>query len=128
MGSSNYPLVSDIFGTAFLRLIFQEVYEMQGEVLINDWKVALEGDCFDPKLGIERVLIGSHGLPVFLIRINLDEIFLHGTARAKCTSALKKILDLTVLVGLIYPPTKLKPPAQIHKFRGFFTTPWELLS
>jgi hypothetical protein len=59
MGSSNYPAVSGRFGAAFLRLIFQEVEEMQGEVLINDWKVALEGDGFDPKLGIGRVLIGS---------------------------------------------------------------------
>jgi hypothetical protein len=31
---------------------------MQGEVLINDWKVALEGDGFNPILGIGRVLIG----------------------------------------------------------------------
>jgi hypothetical protein len=44
---------------AFLRLIFQGVEEMQGEVVINDWKVALEGDKFDPKLGVVRVLIGS---------------------------------------------------------------------
>jgi hypothetical protein len=37
----------------------------------------------------------------------------------KCTSDLKKILDLTVLVGLSCHPTKLKPPAQIQKFCGF---------
>jgi hypothetical protein len=37
--------------------------------------------------------------------------------REKCSSALKKILDM--LVGLIYHPTKLKPPAQIQKFCGF---------
>jgi hypothetical protein len=49
----------------------------------------------------------------------VDDIFLHGPTRDKCTSALKKILDLTVLVGLIYHPTKLKPPAQIQKFCGF---------
>jgi hypothetical protein len=36
MGSSNSPAVSDRFGAAFLHLIFQEVEEMQGEVLIND--------------------------------------------------------------------------------------------
>jgi hypothetical protein len=36
MGSSNSPAVSSRFGAAFLRLIFQEVEEMQGEVLIND--------------------------------------------------------------------------------------------
>jgi hypothetical protein len=66
MGSSNYPAVSGRFGAAFLRLIFQEVEEMQTEVVINDWKVALEGHKFDPKLGIGRVLNGSDGLPVFL--------------------------------------------------------------
>jgi hypothetical protein len=49
----------------------------------------------------------------------VDEIFLHGPTRAKCTSALKKILDVMVLVGLICHPTKLKPPAQIQKFCGF---------
>jgi hypothetical protein len=36
MGSSNYPAVSGRIGAALLRLIFQEVEEMQGEVLIND--------------------------------------------------------------------------------------------
>jgi hypothetical protein len=63
--------------------------------------------------------MGSDGLQVCLICIHVDAIFLHGPTRAKCTSALKKILDLTVLVGLICHPTKLKPPAQIHKSCGF---------
>jgi hypothetical protein len=119
MSSSNSSAVSGRFGAAFLRLICQEVEEMQGEVLINDWKVSLEGSGFYPKLGIGRVLIGHDGLPVCLIWIHVDDIFLHGLTRAKCTSALKKILDLTVLVGLICQPTKLKPPDQIHNFRGF---------
>jgi hypothetical protein len=92
---------------------------MKGEVLIYDWKVALEGDGFDPKLGIERVLIGSDELEVCLIWIHVDDIFLHGPTRAKCIFALKNILDLTVLVGLIYHPTKLKPHAKIHKFCKF---------
>jgi hypothetical protein len=95
------------------------VKEMQGEVLINDWKVAREGDIFDPKLGIGQVLIGSDELPACLIWTHVDEIFLHGTTRAKCTSALKKILDLMMLVGLICHTHKLKPPAQIQKFCGF---------
>jgi hypothetical protein len=77
MGSSNYPAVSGIFGAAFLRLICQKLEGMQGEVLINDWKVALKGSGFDPQIGIRRVLIGSDGLPVFLIWIHLDDIFLH---------------------------------------------------
>jgi hypothetical protein len=59
MGLSNSPAVSGRFGAAFIRLICRKVEEMQGEVLINDWKVALEGSGFDPKLGIGRVLIGS---------------------------------------------------------------------
>jgi hypothetical protein len=99
--------------------VFQEMEDMQGEVLINDWKIALEGDEFDPKHGIGRVLIRSNGLPACLIWIHVDDLFLHGQTRAKCTSALKKILDLTVLVGLICHPTKLKPPAQIQNFCGF---------
>jgi hypothetical protein len=53
MGSSNSPAVSGRFGAALLRLICQEVEEMQGEVLINDWRVSLEGSGFDPKLGID---------------------------------------------------------------------------
>jgi hypothetical protein len=105
MRSSNSPAVSGRFGAAFLRLIFQEVKEMQGEVVINDWKVTLEGDKFDPKLGVGRVLIGSDGLPACSIWIHVDDIFLHGPTREKCTPALKKILDLTVLVGLICHPT-----------------------
>jgi hypothetical protein len=86
---------------------------------INDWKVALEGSGFDPRLGIGRILIGSDGLPVCLILIHVDGIFLHGPNRAKCTSALKKMLDLTMLVGLICHPTRLKPLAQIHHFCRF---------
>jgi hypothetical protein len=119
MGSSNSTAVSGRFGAAFLRLILQEVEEMQGEVFINACKVALEGDKFDPKLGIGRVLIGSDVLPACLILIHVDDTFLHGSTREKFTSALKKILDLTVLVGLICNPTKLKPPAQIQKFCVF---------
>jgi hypothetical protein len=87
--------------------------------LINDWKVALECSGFDPKLGVGRVLIRCDGLPFCLIWIHVDDIFLHGPTRAKCTSALKKILDLTVLVGLICHPTQVKPPAQIQNFCGF---------
>jgi hypothetical protein len=82
-------------------------------------EVSLKGDKFDPKLEVGRVLIGSDGLPACLIWIHVDYIFLHGPTREKCTSALQKILDLTLLVGLIYHPTKLKPPAQIQKFFGF---------
>jgi hypothetical protein len=118
MGSSNSPAVSGRFGAAFLCLIFQELEEMQGEVLINDWKVALEGDEFDPKLGIGRFMIGYDGLPACLIWIHVDDIFLHGPTHEKCTSALKEIMDLTVLVGLICHPTKLKLPAEIQKFCG----------
>jgi hypothetical protein len=95
------------------------VEEIQGEVVMNDWKVALEGDKFDPKLGVGRILIGSYGLPACLIWIHVDDIFLHGPTHEKFTSALEKILDLTVLVGLICHPTKLKPLAQIQKFCGF---------
>jgi hypothetical protein len=119
MGSSNPPAVSGRFGAACIRLILQEVEEMQGEVLIIDLKVAQEGEGFDPKLGIGRVLIGSDGLPVCLIWIHVDDIFLQGLTRAKCASALKKSSDLTVLVGLICHPSKLKPPSQIQKFCGF---------
>jgi hypothetical protein len=104
MGSSNSPAVSGRFGAAFLHIIFQEVEEMQGEVVINDWKVSLEGDKFDPKLGVGRVLIGSDGLPDCLIWIHVDDIFMNGTTREKCTSALKNILDLTVIVGSSHPP------------------------
>jgi hypothetical protein len=46
-------------------------------------------------------------------------IFLHGPTCAKCTSTLKKILDLAVDVGLICHPTKLKSPAQAQKICGF---------
>jgi hypothetical protein len=119
MGSSNYPVVSGRFGAAFLRLIFQEVQEIQGKVLINYWNVSLEGGGFYTKLGVGCVLIVSDGLPIFLIWIHVDDIFLHGQTRAKCTSALKNILDLTVLLGNICHPTKLKPPTQIQKFCGF---------
>jgi hypothetical protein len=35
-GFIKFPAVSGRFGAAFLRLIFQEADEMQGEDLIND--------------------------------------------------------------------------------------------
>jgi hypothetical protein len=88
-------------------------------VQIHDWGLAVEGSGFDPKLGIGRVIIGSDGLPVCLIWIHVDVICLHGPNRANCASVLKKILDFTVLVGLICHPTKLKPPAQIQNLCRF---------
>jgi hypothetical protein len=63
--------------------------------------------------------IGCDGLSVCLMLIHVDSIFLHGPTHANRTSALKKILDLTVLVGLICHPTKLNPPGQIQKCCGF---------
>jgi hypothetical protein len=75
MGSANPPALSGKFGAAFLRLTCQEVEYMQGEVQINDWRVALEGSGFDPKLWIGCVLIGSDGIPVCLIWIHVDDIF-----------------------------------------------------
>jgi hypothetical protein len=102
MGSSNSPAVSGRFGTAFLRLICQEVKEMQGEFLINDWKVALYGSGFESKLGIGRVLIGFYGLAVCLIW--MDGILLHGPTRAKCTSALKKDLGFNGARGPYLSP------------------------
>jgi hypothetical protein len=57
----------------------------------------------------------------------VEDMFLHGPASAKCTSALKKILHFMVHVGLICHPTKLKPPVQVQKFCAFLndseTTP-----
>jgi hypothetical protein len=113
------PEVSGMCGVAFLRLICQEMKNMQGEVQINDWRVALDGSGFDPKLGIGCVFIGSYGIPVSLFWTHVDGIFLHGTTHAKCTSALKNILDLKVLVGLICHSTKLK----YRNFVGFCMTP-----
>jgi hypothetical protein len=107
------------FGTTFLHFICHEVEEMQGGVQLDDWWVTLEGSGFDHKLGIGCGIIESDDLPSCLIWIHVGDIFLHGPTRAKYMSALKKILDLTVRVGLIYHPTKLKPPAQIHKLCGF---------
>jgi hypothetical protein len=118
-GISQFPYsIRQIWG-GFPPPHLSGVEEMQGEVQINDCRVALEGSGFDPKLGIGHILIGYYGLPVCLIWIHVDDIFLHRPTRSKCTSTLKKILDLTVLVGLICHPTKLKPPAQIQNFCGF---------
>jgi hypothetical protein len=52
IGSVNPASVSGRFRVDFLYLTCQEVEEMQGEVQINEWRVALEGIRFDPKLGI----------------------------------------------------------------------------
>jgi hypothetical protein len=92
---------------------------MQGEVHINDWRVALEGSGFDPQFETGRVLIGSDSLPSCLIWIHVDDFFLYEPTRTKCTSALKIILDLTARVALICHLTKLKPRAQIQKLCGF---------
>jgi hypothetical protein len=43
MVSANPPTVSGIFGAAFFHLIYREMEEMQGEMQINDWRVALNG-------------------------------------------------------------------------------------
>jgi hypothetical protein len=69
---------------------------MKGVVRIKDWRVDIEGSDFDPELDIGRVLIGSDDPPSCLIWNHVDDIFLHGPTREKCTSALKKILDIAV--------------------------------
>jgi hypothetical protein len=119
MGSANQPSVLGRFRAPFLRRICHQVEEMQGEVQINDWRVALEGGGFEPKLGIVNILIISEGLLPCLIWIHVDNIFLHRPMCAKCTSALKNILDLKVRLCLICHPTKLKMTAHIHKLFGF---------
>jgi hypothetical protein len=128
MGSSNSPAISGRFGAAFIRLICQEVEDIQGEVLITDWKLALKGNGFYPKRGIGRFLIGSDGLQVCLIWIHVDGIFLHGPTRGKFTSDLIKILDLTVLWALSVTRLNSSHPLRYINFVGFCTTPWELLS
>jgi hypothetical protein len=97
-GSIQFPCSISQIGGAFLRLVYQEMEEMQGEVQINVWREALEGGGFEARLGIGRFLVGSDGLPCCLIWIHVADFILHGLSRAKCTSVLKKTLNLTVLV------------------------------
>ena len=69
--------------------------------------------------GEGRILFSSDGLPVVLIWMHVDDIFIHGPTLAKLEAALDHIMATAVQLGLICNPFKTSPPSQQVKFCGF---------
>jgi hypothetical protein len=103
-GTRNIPGASGRFGAAFLREIARTSPDFKGTVVIND---------------IGRVLISEDGQPAILIRIHVNDIFIHGPTKAKCNRALDHVMATALRLGLICHPTKTKPAAPVQKFCGF---------
>jgi hypothetical protein len=119
MGTRNSPGASGRFGAAFLREIGRTSPDFKGTVVINDFTSGWNGEGYDPKLGIGRVLISEDGQPAILIRIHVDDIFIHGPTEAKCNRALDHVMATAIRLGLICHPTKTKAAAPVQKFCGF---------
>ncbi|MGH7974468.1 MAG: hypothetical protein ACREBR_02985, partial [bacterium] len=116
MGSANSPGASGRYGAAFLRLVMDTHYGFQGTPILNHM---LGSPNYNPDWGEGRVLIGRDGLPILLIWIHVDDVFLHGPTAEKLIDGLNHVMNVALRLGLICQAAKTKPPSQTQKFCGF---------
>ena len=119
MGTRNSPGASGRFGASFIRMILETSPLFQGEPMDNSLQQYFTKTVHHPTLGEGRVLIGSDGLPVVLIWLHVDDIFIHSPTLEKLKAALDHIMDITVKLGLICHPSKTSPPSQRVTYCGF---------
>ena len=74
---------------------------------------------FQSTYGDRRFRIGNDGLPVVILKMRVDDIFLHSPTQGRLTLALDFVLDQTMRLGLIYLPIKKTTPSQSVEFCGF---------
>lgn len=118
MGTRNSPAASGRFGASFLRRIRQHPL-FRGTERDNTFVQRLRSQPYQEGVGTGRIQIGSDGLPVCLIWIHVDDLFIHGPTFTKTSAAMRYVMDETVRVGLICQPRKIMPPAQVRKYCGF---------
>jgi hypothetical protein len=119
MGASPSPGHAGRYGLAFLRLLKEEYGEFQGEPTTNCWWSGFRYEGYFPGKGhgyFWRLPGGEGAVKVF---VHVDDFLLHGPSEALTLLALKNFLDLSVRVGLLCHPGKLKPPSQVQAYTGF---------
>ena len=119
MGTRNSPGASGRFGAAFIRMILETSPLFQGKAVDNSIQQYFTKTVYHPTLGEGRVLMGSDGLPVVLIWLHVDDIFIHSPTLDKLKKALDHIMAITVKLGLVCHPSKTSPPSQIVTYCGF---------
>jgi hypothetical protein len=119
MGSFQSPVAMGGFGTAFVRMVWEQYPQFRGLSMQSDVVTLLQGNDFHPTLGMGWMLIDEYGIPACHIYLHIDDILVSGPNYYKTCAALDWILDCTVRVGLICQPVKTKPPSQIQKMCGF---------
>ncbi len=119
MGTCNSPAGSGRLGAALIRELIDNCALFQG-VVIDNTKIAMVKNLpFHPQWGEGRVLIGEDGLPALLIRLHIDDTFLHGPTYDKTAAGLTALLDSLLRKGLVCQHIKTEPPSQLVKYCGF---------
>lgn len=119
MGTCNSPAGSGRLGAALIRELLDDCSLFQGLVIDNTKVAMIKNLPYHPEWGEGRVLIGDDGLPVLIIRLHIDDTFLHGPTYAKVAAGLTALLDLLVQKGLVCQHVKTEPPSQRVKYCGF---------
>lgn len=120
MGASPSPAHAGRYGLAFLRLLKEEYGEYQGEPTANCWWSGFCYQGYDPKMGYGYLWKLPDGAGVVKIFVHVDDFLLHGPTEALTALALTHFLDMSVNVGLLCHPGKLKPPSQVQLYVGFY--------
>jgi hypothetical protein len=121
MGASNSPAIAGRLGASFTRLLISRYAGLFGGTpRANTWASrASTENCYDPRLGHGRALIGSDSLPAGLMWAHVDDWLVHAPTLSKAAACLTAFMDTALLVGLVCNPDKISPPSQVVKYCGF---------
>lgn len=119
MGTCNSPAGSGRLGAALIRELIDNCSLFQGTAIDNTKIAMVHNLPFHPEWGEGRVLIGEDGLPALIIRLHIDDTFLHGPTYAKTAAGLTTLLDSLLRKGLVCQHVKTAPPSQLVKYCGF---------
>ena len=119
MGTGTSPGIAGRHGLAFVRLLREHGRLYQKGAHPNCWWTGFREEGYDPNLGYGFSYFREDGKPAIRIWVHVDDFAIHGPDYESTTEALKYFLDLTVSVGLLCHPKKLKPPSQVQTYVGF---------
>jgi hypothetical protein len=118
MGTRNSPGALGRFGNAFIRMILEGCPLFHGQPQRNNFLCRLAGAAFNPDFGTGRIELSEDGTPVSQLWIHVDNILIHGMAKAKARGALDHIMAIALDLGLVCQPAKTSPPSHTQKFCG----------
>ena len=119
MGSGSSPGLAGRYGLAFVRLLRERGPMFQQRARPNCWWSGFREEGYDPDLGYGFSFQQSDGSPAVKLFVHVDDFLIHGPTYESTARALSFFLDLTVDVGLLCHPKKLKPPSQQQRYTGF---------